>query len=136
MTPDPSPRDGSARSPYERLGGEPVLRAIIDDFVDRVFGDMMIGFFFRNASRARVKEFEFQHAAEHLGAGIPYAGRPLRVAHAAHRIMGGQFARRKELLRKTLVDHHVAQDIADGWLAHVESLRAEVTSDPQGRCID
>jgi hemoglobin len=120
---------------YERLGGEPVLRAIIGDFVGRMFTDMMIGFFFRNASRARIEEFEFQHAAEHLGAGTPYRGRPLRTAHAAHRIMGGQFARRKELLRKTLVDHRVAPDIIEAWLAHTERLRPEITGDPGGECI-
>jgi hypothetical protein len=35
--------------------------------VDRTFDDMMIGFFFARASRERVKEFEYQHAAAFLG---------------------------------------------------------------------
>ena len=50
--------------------------------------------------------------------------------------MGGQFARRKELLRLTLVDHGVAQDIIDGWLAHTESLRGLITAQPGSQCID
>jgi hemoglobin len=125
-----------ADTDFERIGGEPALRAIIDDFVDRIFDDIMIGFFFRNADRRRIKEFEFQHAAEHLGGPIRYAGRPLKQAHAAHRIMGGQFARRKEVLRQTLVAHGVAPDIIDAWLAHTESLRLQVTSDPDGQCTD
>jgi hemoglobin len=123
-------------SMYDRLGGEPRLRSIIDDFVERVCGDMMIGFFFRDIDRPRLKELEFQHAAEHLGGGVTYRGRPLGAAHAKHRIMGGQFARRKELLRKTLVDHGVAQDIVEAWLAHVETLRPLVTTDPGGSCND
>src|SRR5262245_61467986 len=123
-------------SPYDRLGGEPALRVIIADFVDRVFADIMIGFFFRNADRRRIKELEFQHAAEHLGAPLRYRGRPLDAAHAGHKIMGGQFARRKELLRLTLVDHAVPQDIIDGWLAHTESLRPLITAQPGSQCID
>ena len=125
-----------ANTHFERIGGEPTLRAIIDDFVDRIFDDIMIGFFFRNAYRRRIKEFEFQHAAEHLGGPFSYAGRPLKQAHAAHRIMGGQFARRKEVLRQTLVAHGVAPEIIDAWLAHTESLRLQVTSDPDGQCTD
>jgi hemoglobin len=121
---------------YERVGGEPGLRAIIGDFVDRVFDDVMIGFFFRGVARERIKELEFQHAAQHLGADVPYSGRPLASAHARHRIMGGQFSRRKELLRKTLVQHDVAPDIIEAWLAHTESLRSHITSDSGGECTD
>jgi hemoglobin len=123
-------------SMYERIGGEQGLRAIVDDFVDRVFDDVMIGFFFRNIERRRIKELEFQHAAEHLGAELRYRSRPLQEAHAPHRIMGGQFARRTELLRQTLVDHGVPQDIQSAWLAHTESLRALITRDPGGQCND
>ena len=119
---------------YERVGGELGLRAIIDDFVDRMFDDLMIGFFFRNASRERIKEMEFQHAAEHLGAPITYGGRPLRDAHAKHRIMGGQFERRKKILADTLAAHRVPDDVRDAWLAHVESLRAQITGDPGSEC--
>ncbi|HMI91592.1 MAG TPA: group 1 truncated hemoglobin [Polyangiales bacterium] len=121
---------------FERIGGEAALRAIVDDFVDRIVDDIMIGFFFRGVDRARLKQLEYQHAAEHLGGPVRYEGRPLRQAHAKHRIMGGQFARRKELLRKTLVTHAVPDEIASAWLAHVESLRAQVTTEPDGQCND
>jgi hemoglobin len=123
-------------SMYERLGGEAGLLPIIDDFVDRIYDDMMIGFFFRGVDRARLKQLELQHAAAHLGGPLPYTGRPLRAAHAKHRIMGGQFMRRKELLRQTLNAHDVPPDICDAWLAHVESLRDQVTTDPDGQCTD
>lgn len=121
---------------FEDIGGEPALRAIIDAFVDRCFDDMMIGFFFRHASRDRVKRFEYQHAAEWLGADVEYEGRPLDVAHGAHRIMGGQFARRLQILRETLDAHGVPGEIRDAWLDHQESQRHLVTTDPDSNCID
>ncbi len=121
---------------FEELGGEERLRPIIDRFVDRMFDDVMIGFFFARANRERIKKFEYQHAAEFLGAPIAYEGRPLGVAHRAHQIMGGQFLRRKEILRKTLVEHQVPPHIIDAWMEHVESLRPLITNDPGGECIE
>jgi hemoglobin len=123
-------------SSYERLGGEAKLRAIMADFVDRVFADIMIGFFFRDATKARIAELEFQHAAEHLGAGIAYRGRPLGRAHAAHPILAGHFDRRLQLLREVLAEHGVPEDIARAWLAHDEHLRGEVMRNPRGQCND
>lgn len=120
---------------FERIGGEEKLRAIIDDFVDRVFDDIMIGFFFRRASRERIKEMEYQHAAEHLGGPVTYGGRPLRKAHAPHRIMGGQFERRKKILSDVLLEHGVPDDIRQAWLAHTESLRGEITGDSGSECV-
>jgi hemoglobin len=121
-------------SDFLRLGGAPALRDIIDAFVDLCFDDMMIGYLFRRASRERVKRFEFEHAAEHLGAGIVYEGRPLDTAHRAHRIMGGQFDRRMTILREVLEEKGAPEDIRAAWLAYHESLRDQVTTDPRGMC--
>lgn len=121
-------------SEYETIGGEPALRLIIDTFVDRMFDDIMIGFHFRAAPKERIKEMEFQHAAEHLGAPVVYGGRPLRAAHAKHRIMGGQFMRRKKILSDVLVEQGVPEAIRVRWLDYVESLRSEITYDPGSEC--
>ena len=123
-------------SAYERIGGETALRKVVNDFVDRVFDDMMIGFFFRKASRERIRELEFQLAAQLLGGPFRYTGRPLREAHAPHPIMGGQFARRSKILQETLEHHGVPPDVIDLWLQHTEALRAQITSDPSGECND
>jgi hemoglobin len=126
----------SEASFYERVGGEPGLRAIIDDFVERCFSDIMIGFFFRDAIKARVREFEFQHACEFLGGPVRYAGRPLAAAHGRHPIMGGHFARRLQLLRNVFAAHAVPADIQAAWLAHNEALRSQITAQGSGECRD
>lgn len=119
---------------FEQLGGEPALREIVDDFVDRCFDDLMIGFMFQRASRDRIKRFEYEHAAQHLGGPVRYGGRPLDEAHGPHRIFGGQFARRRQLLIETLRDHAVAEEIIDAWIAHQDTLRPLVTKDPDSNC--
>jgi len=104
----------TSQSLFERLGGEEKVRAIVDAFIDRVFADRMIGFFFRDADRMRIKEFEFQLAAKFLGADIEYQGRPLHIAHAKHPIMGGHFARRRQILKETLEECNVPEPIREG----------------------
>jgi hemoglobin len=119
---------------FDDLGGEPALRQIIDRFVDRVFDDVMIGFFFRNARRERIKQKEYEHAAQHLGADVQYTGRPIDEAHRAHPIMGGQFARRLTILKETLEAAGVPEHVKQHWLAHTESLRPLVTADSGREC--
>jgi hemoglobin len=111
------------------------LRSIIGRFVDRLFSDPMIGFFFRKANRERVKEKEYELAAQHLGAPVEYTGRPIREVHVVHPIMGGQFARRLEILRQTLVEAGAPEGVIAHWIRHTESLRSLVTRDATGECI-
>jgi hemoglobin len=120
----------------ERLGGEARLRAIIDAFIDRVFADVMIGFFFANADKARIKRFEFEHARALLGGQGEYQGRPLRQAHAPHPIRGGHFMRRMTILRQVLTAHRVPPEVQSHWLEHDLALQAQITSDSLGECND
>jgi len=119
---------------YEQLGGEAKLRQIIDSFIDRVFEDRMIGFFFRNADKNRIKEMEFQLSARFLGADIEYQGRPLDEVHAKHPIMGGQFARRLQILKETLEFYDVPKHIGEAWIEHTEGLRPLITGDAGSDC--
>ena len=119
---------------FEQLGGESRLRAIVNAFIDRVFEDRMIGFFFRNADRARIKELEYQLAASFLGADIKYTGRPLGKAHVNHPIMGGHFARRRQILKETLEAYQVPEEIQAAWLQHTDSLRPLITPETGSDC--
>lgn len=125
----------SGASAYERLGGEGRLRAIIDAFVDRVVGDVMIGFFFRSVNLERLKQFEYEFAASHLGGPSAYGGRPLARAHARHPILGGHFNRRLKILQNTLEDFGVPEDVIREWLEHNERLRPIITRDMGAECI-
>ena len=123
-----------AESLFEKLGGESRLRAIVNAFIDRVFEDRMIGFFFRNADPARLKEMEYQLAASFLGANIKYTGRPLGKAHVNHPIMGGHFARRRQILKETLEAYQVPEEIQAAWLQHTDSLRPLITPETGSDC--
>jgi len=124
----------STQSLFEELGGETKVREIIDTFIDHVFEDRMIGFFFRNANRARIKQMEYQLIAKFLGAGIEYQGKPLDQAHARHPIMGGHFARRRQILKETLESYRVPESIKEAWLGHTDSLKPLITAQKDSDC--
>ncbi len=124
----------SQASHFEALGGEPVLRSLIERFVDRLFDDLMIGYLFRAADRTRVKAKEYEFAALHLGAQVAYSGRPLPEAHRAHRITGGQFMRRLQILKETLAEFKVPSAVVEHWVSHTLSLQADITDNALDQC--
>src|SRR5882757_792319 len=119
---------------FEALGGEAALRPIIARFVDRMFEDIMIGYLFRAADRERVKAKEYEFAARHLGAPVEYTGRALPDAHRAHRITGGQFMRRLQILKETLAAFQAPAPVSEHWVLHTLSLQAQITNNAPDQC--
>ena len=111
---------------YERIG-EARLRALVDDFIDTVAGDFIIGFMFLGKDLERIKRLEFEFARAHLGGEGAYTGRGMRQAHARSPINAGHFRRRLALLRTTCDKHGIDPDIVDRWIAHNQALEAQVT---------
>lgn len=124
----------SQPSLFDALGGEAVLRPLISRFVDRMFDDIMIGYLFRAADRERVKSKEYEFAARHLGARIEYTGRPLADAHRAHRVTGGQFMRRLQILKETLVAFQAPPAVSTHWIEHTLGLQADITNNALDQC--
>ncbi|MCA9530727.1 MAG: hypothetical protein KC543_11370 [Myxococcales bacterium] len=121
---------------FDDIGGEAALRPLIDDFIDRCFDDVMIGFIFQRADRARIKRFEYEHAAHLLGAGTPYTGRDLAAVHRKHRILSGQFGRRRQILIEVCDDRGVPMRVRDSWIAAQEALRDQITPETSSTCND
>jgi len=115
--------------------GAAKLRAVVSDFYDRVFPDVMIGFMFQGKDKQHLIAREYEMTARFLGApDVPYRGRPMREAHAAHTIFGGHFERRMQILRETLADHAVDPDVQRVWLEHSLALRDQITKDKGSEC--
>lgn len=117
--------------------GEAKLRAVVTDFYDRIFADVMIGFMFQGKDKQHLIDREYEMAARFLGApGVEYKGRPMRAAHAQHTIFGGHFERRVQLLREAMRDHDVDPDVQKVWIEHTNALRSQITRDQGSECKD
>jgi hemoglobin len=118
---------------FDQIGGD-ALRRVIQDFYGRVFADVMIGFLFVGKDKQRLIDKEWELAAKMLGGAVEYTGRGMREAHAKVPILGGHFDRRTQILRETLADHGVAPQVRDEWLAHIQTMRSQLTADRGSEC--
>lgn len=119
---------------YDQIGGDR-LRAVIEDFYERVFSDVMIGFLFFGKDKQRLIDREWEFTASFLGASdVRYTGRPIRAAHAASPILGGHFDRRLQILRDAMAAHEVPAAVREAWIQHTLSLRSQVTADRGSEC--
>jgi truncated hemoglobin YjbI len=119
---------------FDRIGAD-ALRAVVTDFYAKIFlPDVMIGFMFAGKDKQQLIDREYELVAALLGAPVKYAGRPMRVAHAQHRIFGGHFERRLQLLKDTLREHAVDPDVQAKWIEHTLALRAQITKDRGSEC--
>lgn len=118
---------------FERIGGEK-LRAVLTDFYDRVFADVMIGYLFSSSDKQHLIDREWEFAARLLGGDVKYTGKSMPRAHAHLAILGGHFDRRLQILRETLADHDVDPAVRDHWIEHSAKLRAQITADPDSAC--
>jgi truncated hemoglobin YjbI len=92
----------------EAVGGFDALTALLDDLYQRLYADIMIGFFFLPHDRATLVAHQRDYLMAHLGTRQGrYTGRPLRAAHAHLPILPGHFDRRHRLLIQTLDDHQI-----------------------------
>lgn len=119
---------------YEQIGGLEKLQLIVDEFVDTMFNDIMIGFFFSKIDKNRVKQKEFEFLAEFLGADIVYTGEPIKEVHQKHNIMGGQFSRRKQILKETLERNLINNEIIEKIMEHTENFRMSIAKTKNSDC--
>jgi hemoglobin len=89
------------RTLYDRLGGEPAIRAVVDDFVARAAADPKVNFARRgtpaewkvnSANVDKLKERLVQFISVSTGAtGVRYEGRDMMTVHAGMQITPAEF---------------------------------------------
>ena len=119
---------------HEQAGGRAGIRAVLAEFYDTVFADVMIGFLFKDSDKRRLIERELELTLRALGADVEYTGRPIAEVHAPFPIMGGHFMRRRQLLCDAMERHALPAAVREAWLAHTDALRPQVTADTSGEC--
>jgi hemoglobin len=120
----------------KKAGGPDVIRAVVEDFYDHVFGDVMIGHLFKGSDKKRLIQKETELALMTLGAEVEYTGKSLASAHARFDIRLGMFNRRLVLLREAMARQHLDPEVQQAWLKHSESLRDVIVNPDRSQCSD
>ena len=90
------------KSLYDRLGGQPAVTAVVDDFVGNVAADSRINGFFARTDIPRLKKNLVDQICQGTGGPCTYTGRDMRTAHKGMNITDAQFNALVEDLVKTL----------------------------------
>src|SRR5579863_8446105 len=113
-------------SPYESMGGELVVRAVLSSLYDELFVDPIVGFLFRGRDKQSIVENQVALTCSFLGGPQRYEGKPLPEVHATLPLLPGHFDRRHFLLDGVLIRHGVPDDVREEWLRIDEALRPSV----------
>jgi hemoglobin len=76
---------------YDSIGGEPAVRAAVDDFYARVLADRQLAAFFTGTDVQRLKAHQRAFIAAAIGGPDIFAGRDMASAHAGLGIADGDF---------------------------------------------
>lgn len=109
---------------YQRIGGEPALEAILQDFYARMAKDVMIGFFFEGKDLASIAQKQKEFLMRAFGAATSYSGKaPFEAHRALAPILAGHFTRRLRILEETLKDHGLSAEDIRTWVEFENAFR-------------
>jgi len=87
---------------YDRLGGQPAISAVVDDFIGNVAGDPRINQRFAKTDIPHLKRMLVDQICAGTGGPCKYAGRDMATAHEGMKIRGDEFDALVEDLVKSL----------------------------------
>lgn len=87
---------------YDRLGGERVVRAVVDDTIDRSATDPRTARSFKETKLSRVKEKLAEQICELSGGPCKYTGDPMKEVHKGLKNTDAEFNLLVQFLRDAL----------------------------------
>jgi hemoglobin len=117
--------DGSI---YDKIGGEPALVKVVDDFYERVLADAQLAGFFAGANMTRLKGRQVAFFAQALGGPELYDGATMRDAHAGRGITQSDFDKVAVHLTESLYAVGLAEDMVGQIIGAIAPLAPEIVS--------
>ena len=111
----------------EEVGGPTGAEELMRSFYDRLFEDVMVGFFFDNSDKEELIASQINYVHAYLGGRQgSYDGPSIRKAHQDLPILVGHFDRRHTILREVLEEFDVPRHAAKAWLDLDQAMRKMV----------
>lgn len=126
----PTERSGSAQSLYDRLGGKPVITAVVDQFVANVAGDQRINGRFATTDIPRLKRHLVDQVCSATGGPCAYTGRDMKTTHQGMRITNAAFDALVEDLIAALDAFHVPAQEKTELLSLLGPMRSDIVELP------
>ena len=120
----------SDASLYDRLGGREGIRAVVDDFYDRLVADPTLGPFFEDADLEKLRRTQTDFLCEAAGGPETYDAAPVREAHLHVPFEPAHIERAVELLEESLAAFDVPDDDAAAVVEAVAAYEADLLASP------
>lgn len=104
------------QSLFDAVGGLPTLQRVHKIFYDKVYADPWIGKFFAGHEQKAIENRQTEFMAEKMGSSEKYPGKPLRQVHENMYISDELVALRTKLLRDSLREAGVDDELAERWM--------------------
>jgi hemoglobin len=133
------------RTLYERLGGEPGIQKIVDDFINRALEDPRVNWSRKGVVKggvlrrdrsvewaptaqnvARLKKHFVQFISVASGGPAEYSGKPIKPAHADMQITEAEFAAAIGDLKASLDHLQIPAPVQKDLIANYESARPRI----------
>jgi len=111
---------------YERLGGEPGLRKIVNDVLDKNLHNPLIGHHFQNIDMARLKQLVFEFFSMGTGGPHEYTGRNMLTTHAGLNITEEDFQSANDDTLRALEENGTGEAEKNEVIAILNSMKGDV----------
>jgi hemoglobin len=115
---------------YSRLGGHEAIRAVVDDFYDRLLADDELGGFFEDADMEELRRTQTDFLCEAAGGPETYDAAPVREAHLHVPFTPSHIQRAVELLYESLDEFDVPEEDADRIVGAIAAYEDDLLARP------
>ena len=125
-----APAAAGKRTLFDRLGGLPAIRAVVDDFVGRTTTDPRIKERFFNTDATHLKAMLVEQVCQATGGPCHYSGRDMKTVHGGMELVNAEFDALVEDLTLALDRYHVPAREKHQLLTALASMKPDVVTPP------
>jgi hemoglobin len=118
------------QSDYERVGGGPAIKAVVDRFYELLLADERLSGYFAGTDLAQLKRHQVLLISQVMGGPAQYDGRDLQRAHAGLDISSDAFTLVVSYLGQALGEAGVPAEIVARVGAQLAAAKADIVAAP------
>jgi hemoglobin len=111
---------------FEQIGGEPVLKATVDEVAKIILDDSRINFAFAGTNMDIFKSRLYSQLCDLSGGGCKYSGRDMHTAHARLNVTNAQFNALTEDLYKAMDKAGVSYRVQNKLVALLAPMQKDI----------
>lgn len=114
---------------FDAIGGLPTLQKVHKIFYDKVYAHDWLGKFFVGHDQEAIENRQTMFMAVKMGGDVTYMGKEPKMAHRAMYITQELFDLRTQLLRESLEEADIPEDLINRWIKIDSAFSRQIVKD-------